>query len=103
VGFLVTALRLTPKKIYWTVLLGVVVVMLFVLAVAQLDADGLVNGPLVLGVVFVVMPTLAAGAAGRLEVLGSRGAFVFAGACSGYLLMTAVSAGLGFSLGLLQP
>ncbi len=103
VGFLVTALRLTPRRIYWAVLLGIVVLMLLVLWMAQMDAERVANGPLAMGVVFLVLPTLAAGAVGRLEMLSSRGAFVFAGACSVYLLMTAVAAGLGVTLGLLQP
>jgi hypothetical protein len=103
VGFVVTALRLMPRRVYWTVLLGMVGLMLFVLWVMQTEARLLVNGPLVVGTVFLVLPTLAAAAVGRLEVLSSRGAFVFAGACSAYLLTTAVAAGLGVTLGLLQP
>ena len=103
VGFLVTALRLMPRRIYWAVLLGIVVLMLFVLWMLQLEADDVVNGPFALGVVFLVVPTLAAAAVGRLEMLSSRGAFVFAGACSAYLLITAVAVGLGVTFGLLVP
>lgn len=103
VGFVVTALRLMPRRVYWAVLLGMVALMLFVLWVMQTEARIVVNGPLAMGIVFLVLPTLAAAAAGRLEALSSRGAFVFAGACSAYLLMTAVAAGLGVTFGLLQP
>lgn len=103
VGFLVTALRLMPRKVYWAVLLGIVVLMLVVLSVWQREAEDVVNGPLALGIVFLVVPTLAAAAVGRLEILSSRGALVFAGACSAYLLMTAVAAGLGVTSGLLIP
>ncbi len=103
VGFLVTALRLTPRRVYWAVLLGIVVLMLLGLWMAQLEAEAVVNGPFALGIVFLVVPTLAAAAVGRLEMLSSRGAFVFAGACSAYLLMTAVVAGLGVTLGILHP
>ena len=103
VGFLVTALRLMPRRIYWAVLLGIVLLMLFVLWMVQLEAENMVNGPLALGVVFLVVPTLAAAAVGRLAMLSSRGAFVFAGACSAYLLMTAIAAGLGVISGLLVP
>ncbi|MGB6852383.1 MAG: hypothetical protein WBG49_07275 [Thermoanaerobaculia bacterium] len=103
VGFLVAALRLTPRRVYWAGLLGMVALMLLVLWMAQLEAEKVVNGPLALGIVFLVVPTLAAAAVGRLEMLSSRGAFVFAGACSAYLLMTAVAAGLGATLGLLVP
>ena len=103
VGFLVTALRLMPRRVYWAVLLGIVVLMLIVLWVAQREAEVVINGPLAVGVVFLVVPTLAAAAVGRLEVLSSRGAFVFAGACSAYLLMTAAAAGLGVTLGILIP
>ncbi len=103
VGFFVTALRLTPWRVSWGVLLSIVVLILLVLWRAQLEADSVVNGPLALGVVFLVVPTLAAAGVGRLEILSSRGAFVFAGACSAYLLMTAVAAGLGVISGLLLP
>ncbi|MGB6367390.1 MAG: hypothetical protein WBG93_11235 [Thermoanaerobaculia bacterium] len=103
VGFIFTALRLTPRRVYWAVVRGVVVMILLVLWMAQLEAEKVVNGPLALGIVFLVVPTLAAAAVGRLEMLSSRGAFVFAGACSAYLLMTAVAAGLGATLGLLVP
>ena len=103
VGFLVTALRLTPRGIYWAVLLGIVALTLLVVGMAQQKADSVVNGPLALGVVFLVVPTLAAGAVGRLKILSSRGAFVFAGACSAYLLMTAIAAGLGVTFGILVP
>jgi hypothetical protein len=103
VGFLVTALRLMPRRIYWAVLLGIVVLMLFVLWMLQLEAEDVVNGPFALGVVFLVVPTLGAGGVGRLKILSSRGAFVFAGACSAYLLMTAIAAGLGVTFGILVP
>ena len=103
VGFMITALRLMPRRVYWAVLLGIVVLMLIVLLVAQVEAENVVNGPLALGIVFLVVPTLAAAAIGRLEILSSRGAFVFAGACSAYVLMTAVAAGLGVAFGLLVP
>ena len=103
VGFLITALRLMPRRVYWAVLLSIVVLKLIVLWVAQLEAEDVVNGPLALGIVFLVVPTLVAAAVGRLEILSSRGAFVFAGACSAYLMMTAVAAGLGVTLGFVIP
>jgi hypothetical protein len=103
VGFVVTALRLMPRRVYWAVLLGMVILMLSVLWMMQREAQIVVNGPLAVGIVFLVLPTGAAAAVGRLEVLSSRGAFVFAGACSAYLLGAAVAAGLGVTFGLLQP
>jgi hypothetical protein len=103
VGLVVTALRRTPQSVYWSFLFGSVVLASVVLALLQAEAGQLVNGPLVLGAVFLVVPTIGAFSAGRLRVLSSRGPFVFAGACSAYLLTLGLALAAAVTLGLLNP
>ena len=103
VGMVVTALRRLEPAFYWAGFLGIVGAALATLGYRQLGAESIVNGPLIFGLAFLVVPTIAAFSAGRLTVRAHGGSYVFTASCTAYLFGLSAAVVLGFASRLMTP
>jgi hypothetical protein len=92
-----------PPIVYWSSLMGIITIALMGLRYQQLGADSIEIDPLVFGLVFVVVPTIAAFSVGRLIALNRGGAYAFAASCTAYLFGLGIALGIGIISRVMVP
>jgi hypothetical protein len=94
VGLVVMACRRFSLPVYLAGLVAVLGLVLLGLSPTPLGVETTLINHLVVAAVFIVAPTLAAFAAGRLIATHHGGAYVFAASCTAYLFGLGLAAAI---------